>query len=124
MTVGVQTPEVGARRGERTHIELAGVRDRERALGQPAERHERARRRLQRPGGQRANQVSDDVYGGDVEQLPQSRGVRPARAGTFGNYVRNSLVGPGFWNIDLAISRICRWAPGTAWSCARRPSTC
>jgi hypothetical protein len=27
-------------------------------------------------------------------------------AGTFGNHQRNSIRGPGFWKIDLAISRL------------------
>jgi len=28
--------------------------------------------------------------------------------GTFGNHVRNSLEGPAFWKVDLAISRLLR----------------
>jgi hypothetical protein len=32
--------------------------------------------------------------------------------GEFGNHVRNSIAGPGMWNIDLAISRLMATAGG------------
>ena len=29
-------------------------------------------------------------------------------AGTYGDHVRNSIEGPGFWSVDLALSRLIR----------------
>jgi len=56
---------------------------------------------------QRVNQVSDDVYGEKslTSYLNRTAFEQPAN-GTFGNFVRNSLTGPGFWKIDLALSRL------------------
>jgi hypothetical protein len=56
---------------------------------------------------QRVNQISDDVYGDKTltNYLNRAAFDQPA-AGTFGNYVRNSVTGPGFWKIDLALSRL------------------
>jgi hypothetical protein len=56
--------------------------------------------------GQRPNQISDDVYGGTLTTYLQRTAFAQPAAGTFGDYVRNSLVGPGFWTIDLAVSRL------------------
>lgn len=55
---------------------------------------------------QRVNQVSDDVYGARTltNYLNASAFASPA-LGTFGNFVRNSIVGPSRWNIDLSLSR-------------------
>ena len=62
---------------------------------------------------QRVNQVSDDVYGAKTLDLYLNRAAfgEPA-AGEFGNHVRNSIAGPGMWNIDLAISRLMAIADG------------
>jgi hypothetical protein len=55
---------------------------------------------------QRPDQVSDDVYGGTVETyLNRAAFAQPAN-GAFGTHERNSLTGPGFWKIDLAVSRL------------------
>ena len=56
---------------------------------------------------QRVNQVSDDVYGAKTlnSYLNRAAFEQPAN-GTFGNHVRNSIRGPGFWKIDLALSRL------------------
>jgi hypothetical protein len=55
----------------------------------------------------RVNQVSDDVYGEKSlnSYLSRAAFAQPA-LGTFGNYVRNSIRGPAFWTIDLALSRL------------------
>jgi Carboxypeptidase regulatory-like domain len=55
---------------------------------------------------QRVNQISDDVYG----EKSVARYLNPAAfaqtpLGTLGNYVRNSIKGPGYWTIDAALSR-------------------
>jgi hypothetical protein len=56
---------------------------------------------------QRADQVSDDVYGEKTlaSYLNRAAFAQPAN-GTFGTHVRNSITGPGFWKIDLAVSKL------------------
>src|SRR5258705_12654170 len=56
---------------------------------------------------QRVDQISDNVYGEKTltNYLNRAAFAQPA-AGAFGNYQRNSIDGPGFWKIDLAISRL------------------
>jgi hypothetical protein len=55
---------------------------------------------------QRVDQVSSDVYG----EKSLNRYLNPAAfaqpaAGALGNYERNSIKGPGYWTVDVAISR-------------------
>jgi hypothetical protein len=54
---------------------------------------------------QRADQISDDVYGEGLNAYLNPAAFALPAPGTHGNYVRNSLVGPSFWNIDLGVSR-------------------
>ncbi len=66
---------------------------------------------------QRVNQISDDVYGPGKRVSNVAPGERindywnadafetPA-AGTYGDHVLNSLEGPGFWNVNLALSKL------------------
>ena len=56
---------------------------------------------------QRVDQISNDVYGPQPlnNYLKRAAFAQPA-AGGFGTYRRNSIDGPGFWKIDLAISRL------------------
>jgi hypothetical protein len=56
---------------------------------------------------QRVNKVSDDFY---AHPRTPNQYFNPAAfsqpaPGTFGNLMRNALTGPGYWNVDLAISR-------------------
>ena len=62
---------------------------------------------------QRVNQVSDDVYGEKTVDkfLNRAAFANPA-PGTLGNYVRNSVRGPGFWKVDLSLSRLFAIATG------------
>ena len=55
---------------------------------------------------QRVNQVSDDVYGDRRSNTYLNRAAfaQPA-LGTFGNYERNSIRGPAFWTIDMALAK-------------------
>jgi hypothetical protein len=56
---------------------------------------------------QRVNQVSDNVYGAKTlnSYLNPAAFAQPA-AGTFGTIPRNSIKGPGFHKVDLALSRL------------------
>jgi hypothetical protein len=56
--------------------------------------------------GQRANQVSNDVYGGTLDSFLNRAAFAQPDPGAFGNFVRNSVTGPGFWAVDLALSRL------------------
>ena len=55
---------------------------------------------------QRPNKVSDDFYDQVADQLLQPGRIRAAGAGTLGDLPRNAGVGPSYWNVDLAISRL------------------
>ena len=61
----------------------------------------------QAPERQRVDQISNDVYGPKTLETYLNRAAfaQPA-PGTFGNHERNSLEGPRFWKIDLAVSRL------------------
>ena len=56
--------------------------------------------------GQRVNQVSDDTYGKTLTSYLNRTAFAQPAPGTLGNYVRNSLTGPAFWTIDVALSRL------------------
>ena len=60
---------------------------------------------------QRVDQISDDVYGEKTltSYLNRAAFAQPAN-GTFGTHERNSITGPGFWKIDLALSRLVSFA--------------
>ena len=94
-------------RAARAGVELARVGHPQRALGQLAERHDRPRQRVHRH--QRAARqpgLGRRLWRQDAGQLPEPGRVRAAGAGTFGNFMRNSVKGPGFWTVDLALSRL------------------
>ena len=56
---------------------------------------------------QRVNQVSDEVYGAKTlaSYLNRAAFAQPA-LGTFGNHERNSIKGPAFWTINMALSKL------------------
>jgi hypothetical protein len=56
---------------------------------------------------QRVDQVSSDVYGAKTLEsyLNRAAFAQPA-SGAFGTYERNSIRGPNFWKVDLALSRL------------------
>ena len=60
---------------------------------------------------QRLNQVSDDVYGDkSVTRYFNPAAFAYPAAGTYGDHVRNSIEGPGFWTVDMALTRLIRFA--------------
>jgi len=57
---------------------------------------------------QRVNKVSDDFYAADrtiTQYFNRAAFAQPA-PGTLGDLERNAAVGPNFWNIDVALSRL------------------
>jgi len=63
--------------------------------------------------GLRVNLISDDVYGEKTlnRYLNRAAFEQPPQ-GTFGNHELNSIRGPGFWKIDLALSRLFPFGTG------------
>jgi hypothetical protein len=58
-------------------------------------------------GNRRPNQLLDDPYGDETldNYLNLSAFATPA-AGTYGDHVNNSVEGPGYWSVDLALSKL------------------
>jgi Carboxypeptidase regulatory-like domain len=56
---------------------------------------------------QRVDQISEDVYGAKTltNFLNPAAFAQPG-SGKFGTHQRNSIKGPGFWKVDLALSRL------------------
>jgi hypothetical protein len=63
--------------------------------------------------GQRVNQVLENPYGDKslTNYLNPAAFAYPA-AGTWGDHRKNSIDGPGFWTVDLALSRLVSVAAG------------
>jgi Carboxypeptidase regulatory-like domain len=55
---------------------------------------------------QRPNQVSTDYYKKTLTNWFNAAAFAQPDPGTLGNLKRNAVVGPAFWNIDLALSRL------------------
>ena len=55
---------------------------------------------------QRPNQVSDDFYQKTLTNWFNAAAFAQPASGTLGNLPRNAVVGPAYWNIDLAVSRL------------------
>ena len=62
---------------------------------------------------QRLNEVTDDPYGAKTldNYLSPAAFAYPAD-GTLGDHKINSVAGPGYWSIDLAVSRVVSFAAG------------
>ena len=57
--------------------------------------------------GQRPNQVLDNPYGDkSLDNWLNVKAFAAPTPGTFGNTMRNSVEGPGYWSVDLALSRL------------------
>jgi len=57
-------------------------------------------------GNQRPNKVSDDFYAHSLTSYFNRAAFAQPAAGTLGNLPRNAAVGPNFWNVDLAVSKL------------------
>ena len=55
---------------------------------------------------QRPNQVSDDLYAHSLTSYFNRAAFAQPAAGTLGDLPRNAAVGPNYWNIDLALSKL------------------
>jgi hypothetical protein len=55
---------------------------------------------------QRPNQVSDDFYQKTLTTWFNAAAFAQPVAGTLGDLPRNAVVGPAYWNIDLALSKL------------------
>jgi hypothetical protein len=55
---------------------------------------------------QRPNKVSDDFYRKTLTNWFNAAAFAQPTPGTLGDLPRNAVVGPGYWNIDLALSKI------------------
>lgn len=61
--------------------------------------------------GQRPNRISDDVYGAKTLESYLNRAAFATPApGTYGNEIARNVKGPGFWEVNLAVSRLLRFA--------------
>jgi hypothetical protein len=60
-------------------------------------------------GGQRVNQVSDDVYGDKtLGSFLNPAAFAVPEVGTYGNHPARSIEGPRYWQVNLALARILR----------------
>jgi hypothetical protein len=55
---------------------------------------------------QRPNQVSDDFYKKTLDSWFNAAAFAQPVAGTLGDLPRNAVVGPAYWNIDVAFSKL------------------
>jgi hypothetical protein len=55
---------------------------------------------------QRPNKVSDDFYRKTLTNWFNSAAFAQPAPGTLGDLPRNAVVGPNYWNVDLALSRL------------------
>ena len=106
LTAGYETPEVGtgALRVAVSHWRVTGILN------------ARSGNRLNITSGrdnaftglanQRPNKVSDDFYKKTLTNWFNAAAFAQPGPGELGNLPRNAVVGPGYWNIDMALSRL------------------
>ena len=106
MTAGYETPEFGsaALRAVASHWRLSGILSAR--SGNRLEIISGIDNAFTGIGNQRPNQVSDDFYGHSLASYFNRAAFAQPAAGTLGNLPRNSVIGPNFWNVDLAVSRL------------------
>jgi hypothetical protein len=106
ITVGTETPRFGGAVGAvASHWRVSGILSMR--SGSPINVTTGQDNAFNGQSNQRVNQISDDPYGAKTLNAYLNRAAfAQPDPGTFGNYVRNSLTGPAFWKIDLALSRL------------------
>jgi hypothetical protein len=106
-TAGVQTPQFGraAPRGAFSDWRISGILSAH--SGQPINVIAGQDRAFTGIQNQRVNQVLDNPYGRKTldNWLNPAAFALPA-PGTLGNFQRNSVRAPGYWAIDMALSRL------------------
>ena len=118
MTVGYETPEVGsnaALRAVASHWRVSGILNAR--SGNRLEILSGIDNAFTGIGNQRPNKVSDDFYAHSLTSYFNRAAFAQPAAGTLGDLPRNAAVGPNFWNVDLAVSKLvaaCRHAPAGA----------
>jgi hypothetical protein len=109
VTVGVQTPQFdgAVARALGSNWRLSGIVSARSGSWLTVTQGQNSFNGVGGTAGHRVDQVSDDVYGEKslASYLNRAAFAQPA-PGTFGNLERNSIRGPGFWKVDLAVSRL------------------
>jgi hypothetical protein len=115
VTVGAQTPQFASPvlRTLGSHWRVSGILSARAGSWLTVTTGQNSFNGLGGTGGLRVNQVADDVYGSKTltSYLNRAAFEQPA-PGTFGNHVLNSIRGPGFWKIDMALSRLFSFRTG------------
>jgi hypothetical protein len=106
MTAGYETPEFGnaALRTAFSHWRLSGILTAQ--SGSRLNVLSGVDNAFTGIGNQRPNQVSDDFYGGTLTNYLNRAAFAQPAAGTLGDLPRNAVVGPDYWNVNLAVSRL------------------
>jgi hypothetical protein len=106
-TAGAQVPEFGSRalRAVLSDWRVSGIVSAR--SGQPVNVIAGQDRALTGIQNQRVNQLLDNPYGDKTlnNWLNPAAFAQPA-LGTLGNFQRNSVRAPGFWSVDMAVSRV------------------
>ncbi len=107
LTLGYETPDVGgaALRAIASHWRVSGIvsaRSGDRLNIDSGRDNAKSGIRTQRP-----NQVSDNIYGAKtlLNYFNRDAFAQPA-IGTLGDFEYNGAVGPNFWNVNLALSKL------------------
>ena len=105
-TVGTQTPHVGGAAGMLvSNWRVSGILTAR--SGSPINVTTGQDNAFNGQSNQRVNQINSDAYGAKTLNAYLNRAAfAQPDSGTFGNFVRNSLTGPAFWKIDLALTRL------------------
>jgi hypothetical protein len=107
MTVGYETPEVGnnaALRAVASHWRVSGILNAR--SGNRLEILSGIDNAFTGIGNQRPNKVSDDFYAHSLTSYFNRAAFAQPAPGTLGDLPRNAAVGPNFWNVDLAVSKL------------------
>jgi hypothetical protein len=109
VTVGAQTPQFGGAvaRAVASNWRVSGILSARSGSWLTVTTGQNSFNGLGGTGGLRVNQISENVYDARTltNYLNRAAFEQPA-PGTFGTHVLNSIRGPGFWKIDVAVSRL------------------